>query len=129
SLTNDSCQGAAVDPNTTCSVDVTFQPSTNSSESASLDIADDDPSSPQSVPLSGTGVADQFSVAGGPLDFGDQRVGTTSPNQTVIVTNNTDYAANPANVNVTGANSGDFGASGCAGSVSGGNTNNTCTVD
>lgn len=129
SLSNNSCQGAAVDPNNTCSVDITFQPSSNSSESASLDIADDDPSSPQSVPLSGTGVADQFSVAGGPLDFGDQRVGTTSPNQTVIVTNNTDYAANPANANVTGANSGDFGASGCSGSVSGGNSNNTCTVD
>src|SRR6185437_906372 len=28
-----------------------------------------------------------------------------------------------------GANSGDFGASGCSGAVSGGNTNNTCTVD
>ena len=129
SLSNDSCQGAAVSPNNTCSVDVTFQPSSNSSESASLDIADDDPSSPQSVPLSGTGVADQFSVAGGPLDFGDQRVGTTSTNQSVIVTNNTDYAANPANVSVTGANAGDFGASGCSGSVPGGNTNNTCTVD
>jgi len=129
SLSNDSCQGAAVGPNNTCSVDVTFQPSSNSSESASLDIADDDPSSPQSVPLSGTGVADQFSVAGGPLDFGDQRVGTMSTNQSVIVTNNTDYAANPAGVSVTGANAGDFAASGCSGSVPGGNTNNTCTVD
>ena len=129
SLSNDSCQGAAVSPNNTCSVDVTFQPSSNSSESASLDIADDDPSSPQSVPLSGTGVADQFSVAGGPLDFGDQRVGTMSTNQSVIVTNNTDYAANPAGVSVTGANAGDFAASGCSGSVPGGNTNNTCTVD
>ena len=129
SLSNDSCQGAAVGPSNTCSVDVTFQPSSNSSESASLDIADDDPSSPQSVPLSGTGVADQFSVAGGPLDFGDQRVGTMSTNQSVIVTNNTDYAANPAGVSVSGANAGDFAASGCSGSVPGGNTNNTCTVD
>jgi len=127
SLTNDSCQGAAVDPNTTCSVDVTFQPSTNSSESASLDITDDDPSSPQSVPLSGTGVADQFSVAGGPLDFGDQRVGTTSTNQSVIVTNNTDYDANPANASVTGANAGDFGASGCSGTVTG--SGGTCSVN
>ena len=129
SLSNNSCNGAAVDPNTTCSVDVTFQPSSNNPESASLDISDDDASSPQSVPLSGTGVASQFSVTGGPLAFGDQRVGTTSTNQSVIVTNNTDYAANPANANVTGANAGDFGASGCSGTVSGGNTNNTCTVN
>ncbi|HKV68125.1 MAG TPA: choice-of-anchor D domain-containing protein [Gaiellales bacterium] len=129
SLSNNSCNGAAVDPNNTCSVDVTFNPSSNGSESASLDITDDDPSSPQSVPLSGTGVASQFSVAGGPLNFGDQRVGTTSTNQSVIVTNNTDYAANPANPNVTGANPGDFGESGCSGAVSGGNTNNTCTVN
>jgi hypothetical protein len=129
SLSNNSCNGAAVDPNNTCSVDVTFQPSSNGSESASLDIADDDPSSPQSVPLSGTGVASQFSVAGGPLTFGDQRVGTTSTNQSVIVTNNTDYDANPANTNVTGANPGDFNATGCSGTVPGGNTNNTCTVN
>jgi hypothetical protein len=128
-LTNDSCQNTSVDPNATCSVDVTFTPSSNGSESASLDIADDDPSSPQSVPLSGTGVADQFSVAGGPLSFGNQRVGTTSTNQSVIVTNNTDYGANPANANLTGANAGDFNASGCSGTVPGGNTNNTCTVD
>ena len=128
SLSNDSCQNAAVAPNNTCSVDVTFQPRSTNSESASLDITDDDPSSPQSVPLSGTGVASQFSVATGPLDFGDQRVGTTSSNQSVLVTNNTDYAANPANANVTGANSSDFGASGCSGTVSGGNTNNTCAV-
>src|SRR5437763_7456019 len=53
-LRNDGCQGAAIDPNHTCSVDITFTPSSNTSETASLDIADDDPSSPQIVALTGT---------------------------------------------------------------------------
>ncbi len=48
----------------------------------------------QSIDLGGTGVATQFSLSG-PIDFGDQRVGTTSGVQTEIVTNNTDYNANP----------------------------------
>src|SRR4051794_20786781 len=124
SLANDSCHGA-IDPGLTCSVDITFTPSTNGSESASLDIADDDPSSPQGVPLSGTGVANQFSVTGGPLQFGDQRVGTTSSTQSVILTNNTDYGANPANSSVTGPDAGDFDATGCTGTVAG---NGTCAV-
>jgi hypothetical protein len=124
SLSADSCHGA-VDPGLTCSVDITFTPSSSGSESASLDIADDDPSSPQSVPLTGTGVADEFSVTGGPLDFGDQRVGTTSTSQSVLLTNNTDYDANPPNASVSGSNAGDFDATGCTGTVS---ANTACAV-
>jgi hypothetical protein len=125
SLGSDGCHGTSVDPGRSCSVQNTFTPSTNGSESASLDITDDDPSSPQSVPLSGTGVADQFSVTGGPLNFNDQRVGTTSTSQSVFITNNTDYDANPPNPSVTGANAGDFAATGCSGNVP---ANGSCAV-
>jgi Abnormal spindle-like microcephaly-assoc'd, ASPM-SPD-2-Hydin len=124
SLGNDSCHGG-VDPGQTCSVDITFTPSTNGSETASLDITDDDPSSPQSVPLSGTGVANQFSLAGGPLTFNDQRVGTTSTSQSVLITNNTDYDANPPSPSVNGANAGDFAATGCSGIIT---ANGSCAV-
>jgi hypothetical protein len=124
SLSNDSCSGP-INAGDSCSVDITFTPSTNSSESASLDIVDDDPSSPQSVPLTGTGVASQFTVSGGPLTFSGQRVGTTSAGQSVLVTNNTDYAASPAGPTVTGANAGDFTPTGCTGSVA---ANGSCAV-
>jgi hypothetical protein len=124
SLAHDSCNGP-VPAGQTCSVDITFTPSTTGSESASLDITDDDPSSPQSVPLTGTGVADEFTLTGGPLNFNDQRVGTTSSAQSAFITNNTDYGANPPNPSVTGANAGDFDATGCSGTVA---ANASCAV-
>ena len=70
--------------------------SANGGETASLDITDDDTAEvrTQTIDIGGTGVATQFSLSG-PIDFGDQRVGTTSGDQTETVTNNTDYAANP----------------------------------
>ena len=127
---NDNCSGQTLNQNDTCTVTVTFTPGSAGSDDGTLTITDDDTTDgnpSQSLDLRGTGVADQFSAAGGPLDFGDQRVGTTSTNQSVIVTNNTDYDANPANPNVTGANSGDFNATGCTSTVSGGG--GTCTVN
>jgi Abnormal spindle-like microcephaly-assoc'd, ASPM-SPD-2-Hydin len=124
SLSHDSCAGP-INAGGSCSVDITFTPSTTGSESASLDIVDDDTSSPQSVPLTGTGVANQFTVSGGPLTFPDQRVGTTSTGQSVLVSNNTDYAASPAGPTVTGANAGDFTPTGCTGAVA---ANGSCAV-
>ena len=106
SVSNDNCSGTTLNQGDTCTVAVTFMPSSAGSDDGTLTITDDDTTdgaTSQGLTLHGTGVADQFSVAGGPLDFGDQRVGTTSTNQSVIVTNNTDYDANPANANVTGS--------------------------
>jgi Abnormal spindle-like microcephaly-assoc'd, ASPM-SPD-2-Hydin len=123
SIGSNTCPGA-VTAGANCTLDITFTPSTTGSESASLDISDDDPSSPQTVSLTGTGVANQFS-AGGPLTFPDQRVGTTSTAQSVIVTNNTDYDASPSNPNITGPNATDFAPSGCTGTVA---ANGTCAV-
>jgi Abnormal spindle-like microcephaly-assoc'd, ASPM-SPD-2-Hydin len=126
SVVADNCSGQALSPSDTCTVTVTFTPGSAGTDNGTLTIADDDPSSPQGVPLSGTGVANQFSAAGGPLAFGDQRVGTTSGNLSVIVTNNTDYDANPVNPTVSGPNAGDFGATGCGSTVT---ANATCTVN
>jgi hypothetical protein len=127
-VTNDTCTGATLNPpGDSCTVGVTFDPSSNGSDDGSLNITDDDVTdgSTQSVDLNGSGVANQFSVSS-PTGFGDQTVGTTSNPQSVTVSNNTDYPANPANPNITGSNSGDFNASGCSGSVAG---NGTCTVN
>src|SRR6478609_7191545 len=130
SVSNDNCSGTTLNQGDTCTVAVTFMPSSTGSDDGTLTITDDDTTdgaTSQGLTLHGTGVADQFSVAGGPLDFGDQRVGTTSTNQSVIVTNNTDYDANPANANVTGSNAGDFGATGCSGTVTA--SGGTCSVN
>jgi hypothetical protein len=124
----DNCTGKTLNQTDTCTVDVTFNPSSAGTDNGTLTITDDDTidgNASQGLSLTGAGVANQFTATGGPLAFPDQRVGTTSTNQSVLVTNNTDYAANP-NQTVTGANAGDFNATGCGSAVSG---SGTCTVN
>ncbi|MEO7003624.1 MAG: N,N-dimethylformamidase beta subunit family domain-containing protein [Ktedonobacterales bacterium] len=55
-LMADTCTGAAVAVNATCSVSVAFAPTALGSRTASLSFADDAPASPQAVALSGSGV-------------------------------------------------------------------------
>lgn len=129
-LSNDTCmtsQSTLNPPNDQCSVDITFAPSANRGENASLDITDDDltDGATQNIALGGTGVATEFSLSG-PIDFGDQRVGTISGDQVETVTNNTDYPANPSGPSITGSGSGDFNLDGnnCSGNVAA-----TCTIN
>lgn len=122
-VSNDNCSGGpALNTNDTCTVDVTFTPTSSGSDPGTLTIADDDPGSPQHLDLTGQGVANQFSLSG-PLTFPDQLVGTTSGSQAEIVTNNTDYDANPSGPSA----SGDFNATGCGGVVTA--TGGTCSVN
>src|SRR5579862_8372408 len=55
SKTTDTCSGAAVLPNGTCSVSIAFTPTATGSRTATLNFSDNAPASPQSVSLSGTG--------------------------------------------------------------------------
>ncbi|MEK7755423.1 MAG: SBBP repeat-containing protein, partial [Acidobacteriota bacterium] len=54
--TADTCAGATVAPGNTCTMTVTFGPTALGGRSAALTITDNAPDSPQSVPLSGTGI-------------------------------------------------------------------------
>jgi hypothetical protein len=121
---SDNCSGATLIIGASCDVGVTFQPGSAGSDPGSLSITDDDIGGGQNVNLTGTGVTNQFSVSG-TGSFGDVPVGGTSANQAVTVTNNTDYAANPANPTLAGANPGMFNATGCTGAVG---PNATCAV-
>ncbi len=56
-LANDTCAGATVAPNGHCGIDVTFHPATPGTYGATLEITSDATSSPDAMPLSGTGVA------------------------------------------------------------------------
>ncbi len=124
---NDNCTGASLNQNDTCTVDVAFTPQSVGSDDGTLTISDDDPGSPQVLDLHGQGVANQFSLTT-PADFGSIVVGQTSAEQSMTVTNNTDYTANPTGPGITGANAADFGISSntCGGSIGGGGT---CTFN
>jgi len=93
-----------------CSVTLTFKPSTTTTESGSLTFTDNAANSPQSVVLSGTG---QVPVAGATvpatLPFGSVVQGVTSGVMTVTLTSSgnipLNFTATPA---ISGANAADF---------------------
>lgn len=93
-----------------CTISVTFSPSVAGSRNASLSIVDDAANSPQSIALSGTGTTPAPAVSLTPtsLSFGSQVVGSTSPAQSVTLTNAGTAALTLTNIAVGGTNASDF---------------------
>src|SRR5206468_1052600 len=81
--TND-CPGTLA-VNATCTITVTFSPTATGVRAANAQITDDAGGSPQSIALSGTGTAPALTLSPATVNFGSQRVGTTSAAQTVNV--------------------------------------------
>jgi hypothetical protein len=73
-----------------CTIDVTFAPTQMGPRSASVTITDNAAVSPQQIALSGTGVMSGPNATLSPasIAFGTQLVNTTSPAQSVTLTNN-----------------------------------------
>ncbi len=103
---------AALAPNANCSFSVTFSPSAVGPETALLSISDNAPGSPQTIPLSGTGVAPAPSVAFSPgsLTFSAIAQGVTESPQTIQLTNIGSATLHISAVALGGANPGDFSA-------------------
>ena len=94
-----------------CVIKVTFTPGAAGARTATVNVADDAPGSPQQTTLNGTGVVSNVILAPNPVSFGNQKQGTTSTASTITVTNNgtlnaTLTAGTP--VTITGTNPGDF---------------------
>jgi archaellum component FlaF (FlaF/FlaG flagellin family) len=122
-VSNDNCQNQVLNPNDSCTVSVTLQPSSTGSIDGTLTINDDDPSSPQTLDMHGNGI-EVISVDQTSLDFGSLRVNSTSASLPVTVTNNSSSPANPTGPSVTG----DFGiaANTCPSTLPG---SSTCTIN
>jgi hypothetical protein len=88
-----------------CAVNVTFTPTAIAAANGTLTVDDNAPGSPQTVSLTGTGVAAAPAVTFSPttLTFGSQVVGTTSPPQVVTLTNTGSTALTITKVAVTGS--------------------------
>jgi Bacterial Ig-like domain (group 3)/FG-GAP-like repeat/Abnormal spindle-like microcephaly-assoc'd, ASPM-SPD-2-Hydin len=71
----------------TCTIAVTFTPSADGTRTASINVKDDAPGSPQAVSLTGTGVSPAVSFSATSLTFPTQVVYTTSGAQAVTLTN------------------------------------------
>jgi hypothetical protein len=115
-----------------CTITVTFTPSTTSAESATLNIADTDGSSPQTVTLTGTGTAPPPGVSLTPtsLNFGSLTVGTASLPQAITLSNNSAVALSNIVVSITGANAADFApTTTCPASPGTVAASGTCTIN
>ncbi len=74
-------------PSATCTISVTFSPTISGTETGDVSITDNAFNSPQSVTLSGVGVAPQVLLSASSLAFGTQLVNTSSAAQVVTLTN------------------------------------------
>jgi FG-GAP-like repeat/Abnormal spindle-like microcephaly-assoc'd, ASPM-SPD-2-Hydin/Protein of unknown function (DUF1573) len=70
-----------------CTISVTFTPKSVGAQSGTVSVLDNAPDSPETVPLTGTGVGALAAVSPGSLSFGVQVIGTSSPSQPVTLTN------------------------------------------
>jgi FG-GAP-like repeat/Abnormal spindle-like microcephaly-assoc'd, ASPM-SPD-2-Hydin len=111
--------GGTLTQGSNCSISVTFSPSTAGSKTASVQIADNAGNSPQSISVSGTGVAliPVASLSGGSISFGNQSLGTTSSQQSVTLTNTGNASLIGITIGVGGTNAGDFAETTTCGSA------------
>ena len=93
-------------------IPVTFTPASSGAKSASLTIADNVPGSPQTVALTGTGIAPAVTLGAASINFGNQLTGTTSnPATTLQVTNSGTANLTISNIQINGTNATLFGFS------------------
>jgi hypothetical protein len=79
--------GSSVAAGANCTISVTFTPTATGSQPGTITITDNATGSPQTVALTGTGVASSVSFLPTSLTFGNQNVNTISAAQTVTLTN------------------------------------------
>jgi hypothetical protein len=113
SLTH-SC-GASLAPGASCSINVTFLPTTAGVKAASVNVVGGASAGTQSMGLSGTGVTPAFSRSPTALAFGSQLRNTSSAAQFVTVTNTGTVQLTITSVTISGPNPGQFSqTNGCA---------------
>jgi len=101
-LGNDNCSDQAVDAGNTCTFDVTFTAGAQGARSAQVDIPSDAPSTPDAVPVSGSGLGQSVSVDPTSIDFGAQPVDVPSTSETVTYSNTGTLPVNVGTVGVSG---------------------------
>ena len=91
-----------------CTVQVTFTPTATGIRSATLSVTDNAAGSPQTIPLSGSGLQASATVAPSNISFAGQTPGTISAAQTITVTNSGAGQIRVSNIAISGTNSHEF---------------------
>ncbi len=107
-----------------CQIKVTFRPTTIGQANGTLSVTDNAPDSPQTVALAGQGTLITLSPIG--INFGDQKVGTSSNPVPVSLSNQGTLTLNISQITIGGANPNDFSqTNNCGNSLPGGSQ---CTI-
>ena len=120
---------SSLPPGGKCTITVTFVPTQIGPRTASVSITDNAADSPQTIVLSGTGVVagSNATLSSTSLSFATQIVGTSSPVQSLTLTNYGSVALSISAIGITGADPNDFAQTHtCAASVAPGAS---CTIN
>ena len=98
--------GSSLTAGASCTISVTFKPTVSGTRTSALSITDNAAGSPQKVPLSGIATTAKLSPTR--LNFGSVTIGTTSPAETVTLTNVGTTTLTITGITITGRNAGDF---------------------
>jgi hypothetical protein len=121
----DNCVGQ-ISAGLSCTINVTFVPTTTGTRSANVTVTDNAAGSPQKVPVSGTGLAPLVSFTPSSLAFADQLLSNASAAQNITLKNTGQAALAISNIAMAGANFGDFSLTqNCGTSLAAGAT---CTI-
>ncbi len=91
-----------------CVIAATFTPSALGSRTATISVTDNASGSPQSLPLTGTGVFPQATPTPSPVPFGNQILNVPSAAQTLTLTNGGSATLNLSTVVLGGTNASQF---------------------
>jgi hypothetical protein len=111
------CPNATLAPGASCRVGIYASPDTIGPRSATLQVANDAPGSPQTVALSVTGLDGRLAATPASINFGSVKVNHNSSKVTIKVQNNGNAVLSISNVAMSGANPGSFviASSSCTG--------------
>jgi hypothetical protein len=98
--------GASLPAGESCTIRIAFSPTDKGIRTGDVTITDDAADGPQVIALTGTGTVVQLSPPN--LNFGNQRVGTTSRAHAVTLTNTGSTPLSIQAIGIAGANFGDF---------------------
>ncbi|MDQ6713500.1 MAG: choice-of-anchor D domain-containing protein [Candidatus Dormibacteraeota bacterium] len=117
----DACSATTVAVGSTCTIGVSFVPSTTGPLTGWLTVSDNGRSNPHRVSLTGTGSLLAVTISPSIVDYGSLLLGTTSAPSTVSMTNVGSASAQLGAVTLSGVNGADFATSwdGCSGALLG----------
>ena len=100
--------GTSLAVGASCTIHGHFAPATTGALKAAIAITDSASTSPQSIALSGTGLAPPVTLSATSLSFGSTTVDTSSGSQSVTMTNTGTAALSITSIAVTGAKASEF---------------------